>query len=461
MDTQRVFEILDSYRPQITSTLQRWVQAKSVGTKSDVPGAPFGPDVRKMLDVALEDAKSLGFDVKDVDGYAMRAAVGGGDRTMGILCHLDVVPEGDGWTYPPYGGTLVGNRLYGRGSVDDKGSAVACLYAVKAIMDAGIPFKHGVHLIFGCDEETGMSDLRYYAAHEQMPDYGFSPDAEFPVINLEKGHVNFRLLATGDGKELVSIYAGDRMNMVPGIAEAVLKVEDKAAFAENVNKIKVETGYDIKLEDAGDSVKLSVVGQGAHASMPQLGKNAAGMLMQVFKFLGIGGELRPAIAALADKLGLEGFGESLGAACEDELSGRLTCNFGCLRYKNGVLSATLDMRVPETADVSRIASAAVMAFEHSGVAVSLLHHAPAYHVDANSREVQGLLAAYSEVTGQEGYAFSIGGGTYSRMMPGCVAFGPCFPGEEDLCHVPDEFMDMDKLMTAAKIYCLAILKLAC
>ena len=88
MDTQRVFEILDSYRPAITSTRQRWVQTRSVGTKSDVPGAPFGPDVRKMLDVALKDAKDLGFEVKDVDGYAMRAAAGSGDRTMGILCHL-------------------------------------------------------------------------------------------------------------------------------------------------------------------------------------------------------------------------------------------------------------------------------------------------------------------------------------------------------------------------------------
>ena len=461
MDKERVFQILDSYRPDITSTLQRWVQAKSVGTKSDVPGAPFGPDVRKMLDTALEDAKKLGFDVKDVDGYAMRAGVGSGEKTMGILCHLDVVPEGDGWTYPPYGGVVDGNRLYGRGSVDDKGSAVACLYAVKAIMDAGIPFKHGVQLIFGCDEETGMSDLRYFAAHEKMPDYGFSPDAEFPVINLEKGHVNYKLLAAGDGKELVSIYAGDRMNMVPGIAEAVLKVSDRAAFAKDVEAARAETGWDIRLEDAGENVKLSVIGQGAHASMPQLGKNAAGMLMKVFVILGVGGELKPAIKAMAEKLGLEGFGESLGAACEDELSGRLTCNFGCLRYENGLLSATLDMRVPETADVSAISAATVMAFEHSGVAVSLLHHAPAYHVDAASREVQGLLAAYTEVTGQQGYAFAIGGGTYSRMMPGCVAFGPCFPGEEDLCHVPDEYMDLDKLMTAAKIYALAVMKLAC
>ena len=461
MDKARVFEILDSYRPAITATLQKWVQTKSVGVKSDVKGAPFGPDVRKMLDVALEDAKKLGFEVKDADGYAMRASVGSGEKTMGILCHLDVVPEGDGWTYPPYGGTVVGSRLYGRGSVDDKGSAVACLYAVKSIMDAGIPFKHGVHLIFGCDEETGMSDLRYYAAHEKMPDYGFSPDAEFPVINLEKGHVNFKLLAAGDAKELVSVYAGDRMNMVPGIAEAELDIADKAAFAESVNKIKEETGWEIRLEDAGEHVKLSVIGQGAHASMPQLGKNAAGMLMKVFKALGIGGELKPAIAAMADKLGLEGFGESLGAACEDELSGRLTCNFGCLRFENGLLSATLDMRVPETADIEKLCSATVLAFEHSGVAVSLLHHAPAYHVDAESREVQGLLAAYTEVTGQEGYAFSIGGGTYSRMMPGCVAFGPCFPGEEDLCHVPDEYMDLDKLMTAAKIYALAVMKLAC
>ena len=466
MDTQRLFDIVDSYREDILSTLRRWIRVPSVGGERSAENAPFGDGVRRMLDTALQDAADMGFETREFDDYAMHAQLGHGDETMGMLCHLDVVPAGDGWTRDPWGGEIADGRIYGRGTADDKGCAVLALYAMKAVREAGIPLKDSVRLILGCDEETGMTDMRHYASCVKMPDYGFSPDAEFPVINTEKGGVNLRLTAESAGEAGAEIavhelYAGERPNVVPGLALAVLSVKDAERFEKDFARVTAETGFDVKCEKRADGkYTLTAKGQSAHASMPHLGKNAAGMLLILLSRLNAGGGIRAAIAALADKLGLEGDGKSLGIACADEESGALTCNLGILRFDGRVLSAVLDIRAPMCADYTLLCGQAVSALAGTGVGVYMASSRPPYHVDKDHRVVRNLIDAYSEVTGEPGYAFAIGGGTYSRCMPNTVAFGPNFPGDPDMCHMPDEFMDIGKLIKSCKIYALAIAKLA-
>ncbi len=459
---------VNSYRDEIIETMKRWIAVPSVQAPRSAENAPFGEQVRNMLDIALADASRMGFETREFDGYCMHAQMNGktGGAKMGILCHLDVVPAGDGWTRDPWGGEVVDNKIFGRGAVDDKGAAVLALYAMKAVRESGIELNDSVRLILGCDEETGMTDMQYYAAHSDLPDYGFSPDAEFPVINIEKGGLSLTLgcVTGGEGDcdiQIKELYAGVRQNVVPGMAYAVLHVKDETAFYAGLENVKAKTGYAYECEktENGD-IKLTAIGRSAHASMPHLGLNAAGVLLIALDMLNAGGGSHRAIKGLAETLGVEGDGKSLGIACADELSGALTCNLGILRYDGNHLEAKLDIRYPLCADESAMCGAAVKAVADAGLYVKLRSSHTPHHVPAEHKVVKGLLKAYSETTGLEGYAFAIGGGTYSRCMPNTVAFGLNFPGDEDPCHMPDEYMDIDKMMLSARIMARAIAELA-
>ena len=185
-----------------------------------LPGKPFGDKVDEALKSTLALAEKLGFQVKNVDGYAGHAEFGEGDETMGILGHLDVVPEGSGWTYPPYEARVVDGKLYGRGASDNKGPLIGALYAMKAVMESGRKMKRKVRIIFGTDEESGWEDMEYYFKKEPMPDFGVSPDADYPIINVEKGIATFKLkkkFASDDcsAVKIKSISSGHRPNMVP------------------------------------------------------------------------------------------------------------------------------------------------------------------------------------------------------------------------------------------------------
>ena len=465
MDYTMLDKIVESHKDDLIAIIRRWISVNSVKGEA-APNAPFGPGPRKALDLALEDAKRLGFETEDVDGYAGSVRFGGAKAEMGILAHLDIVPAGDGWTKDPFGGEIENNRLNGRGTTDDKGPAAAALIAMLSVKEAGIPLTDGVRLILGCDEETGMSDMKYYAEHRKTPDYGFSPDADYPLINIEKGGLSLELSGRYDavsGAELpiFSMTAGERINVVPGQAEAVIGCADEDAFKAALDGLCAELGFTVKAEPAGDGkLRLIAIGQSAHASTPHLGKNAAGMLLILLDRLNAGGKAHDDIRFLAEKLGLDGTGKGLDLAQSDEKSGALTCNLGILRFEDGALSVKLDCRYPLCADKDRMIAAASDAVRGTSLTVGLIsHHAPHY-VSEDHKVVKKLLKAYGDVTGLPAYAFAIGGGTYSRCMPNTVAFGINFPGTVDMCHMPDEAVDIDRLMLSVRIMAHAIAELA-
>lgn len=464
MNYDRIDANILAMKDEFIADLRRWIAVPSV-QGAPAENAPFGAEVRRMLDLALDTARGYGFEARDIDGYAGDVSLGSGAQTMGILAHLDVVPAGDGWKHDPWGAEIENGKLYGRGTMDDKGPALCALYAMRAVRDAGVPLKDGVRLILGCDEETGMSDMRYYASKYQTPDYGFSPDAAFPVINIEKGGIGFVIskYTGGEGdadRAVLSLYAGERPNVVPGIAKAELKVADVAAFRADVARVAAEKGFKLSVAEEDGKVVLTAEGQNAHAAEPHLGVNAAGMLLIALKLLGAGGNSKDAIAALADRLGMDYDGAAIGIKQSDELSGALTCNLGILRYDGCNLTAQLDIRYPLCADEKDMCGAVTMAFKDSRMAVTCVgSHAP-HHVPAEHKVVRGLLQVYHEVTGLDAYAYAIGGGTYSRMMPNTVAFGLSFPGDVDCCHMPDECVDIDKMLLSVKIVAHAIAALA-
>ena len=191
------------------------IPSVSRGEPPDV-GKPFGKTVFRALEKALEIARNLGFEkVWHTDGYAGVIEYGEGEETLGILAHLDVVPEGQGWTYPPYGAEIHDGKMYGRGTVDDKGPAVSAMYALAAVKNSGLKMKRKVRIILGTDEEIGSLGVEHYLKKEGAPTMAFTPDAEYPVVNSEMGILQstYRL----EGKFGLKLSVGTAANVIPAV----------------------------------------------------------------------------------------------------------------------------------------------------------------------------------------------------------------------------------------------------
>ena len=452
---QKMNAYIDSLQDEVVETLQKWVRIRSL-KDAPLPNAPFGKAIREMLDTAVADCQRLGFETQIFDGYAAHADLGEGsdEDALGILVHLDVVPEGDGWNYPPYGAQIENGRMYGRGTSDDKGPAVCALYALKAVQMSGIPLKRKVRLILGCDEESGSECMHYYKKVATMPRVGFSPDASYPIINIEKGilRIELRSKLAQEGLRVLHFNVGERPNVVPGKAVALVAGDAAtAALAEEVGK-RLDIPVSACCKDG--AVEITTIGVNGHAAYPESARNATGEMLLVLREMGVQGALR----ILADKIGLEYKGNGMGIAVEDGISGYLTCNLGILRADENGVSATLDIRYPVMTNPDMIVKNVRAAFTDFEV-LPTPPNAPHY-IPESSELVQRLLDAYCEVTGYERKCLYTGGGTYARELEEGVAFGAAFPEDEDLAHQANEYVKVDDLSKNIKIFASAIVKLA-
>lgn len=406
----------------------------------------------------------MGFAVRNFDGYAGDISLGEGAQTLGMLAHLDIVPAGDGWTHDPFACERADGRVYGRGVMDDKGPAVAALYAMRAVRDAGVQLKDGVRLILGCDEEVAMRGLTYYASKVKMPDYGFSPDAEYPLINIEKGGINILLSCQCAGEEeaqipVYEINAGERVNVVPGTARAIVGTANVSV--DEIRSRLEKADYKVSVTGLGeDRALIETTGVQAHASVPELGLNAAGLLFNALARCGAGAGVCAALEAMDRYFGVEGDGSSAGIAAEDQECGNLTCNIGLVRFDGRHFEVTLDIRYPLATTEEKILGQMCYKLTDTPLSVRRLSGRTVHHVPADHKVVKGLLEVYHDVTGLPAYPIAIGGGTYSRMMPNTVAFGINFPGDVDTCHMPDEYIDWEKFILSVKVFAHAIETLA-
>lgn len=452
---ETIHEWLDAHKEELTETLTSWLAIPSVKAPAE-DGAPFGRPAAQMLDKALADCERFGLTVRDFDHFAGDARMGRlGEDPLAILAHLDVVPAGDGWRTEPFTPTLLDGRIYARGTGDDKGPTVAALYAMRAVLETGVKLKREVRLILGCDEESGWADMEHYTACCDMPRTGFSPDADYPVINTEKGllHLHVTAPAATDGLRVFSIDAGTRPNVVPG--QAVAYAEGDAALCERANVLATEMTLPVHAEMADGRMKLTSTGVNGHAAYPEAARNAIGQLLLMLRALGVTGGLK----LLADKVGLSYDGAHLSIKCSDDVSGPLTCNLGILRYTPETgLYATLDIRYPMLVSGDAIIAAVTAALAPMQLVVDE-SKAP-HHVPESSELVQCLLDAYHEETGLPKVALAIGGGTYARCLQEGVAFGSAFPGDEELAHQANEYIALDRLYQNVLIFARAIIKLA-
>ena len=434
--------------------LARLVRIDSVRT-APKPGMPFGEGGAKALAQALSLLSEHGYTAKNYDNYALEADFGPAPTLM-LLAHLDVVPAGDGWTREPFALTREGERIYGRGVTDDKGPAVACIYAMDLCRRTYGEPKTGVRLVLGSGEETGSEDMdRYFSLRPTLP-YTLSPDAEYPLINIEKGRyapVFTKAAPTGGKRRLVSFAGGQTQNIVPGKASAELagvSEEEALAAAERTSAI---TGVAFTVRASDNGVTVLAEGASAHASLPHLGNNAQTGLLALINALSLDkSEAADTVAALC---GLfphgQTDGENVGVKRSDGVSGALTLNFGVFSYKDGVFACGADMRCPVCADGMDIPGIFSKAVGAAGfTAEGALN--PSHCVPESSPLVRTCLQVYEDRTGQKGECIAIGGGTYVHGIDGGVAFGVEFPGRDYRIHGADETAEIDELALTAEIY---------
>lgn len=464
----KLYKLVDSYKEEIVNATRKFIKIKSVQGKPE-QGMPFGRGPHEALKYVLDLGAGIGFNVKNIDGYAGHLEYGDGDETLGILIHVDVVPDGDGWTYPPFEGVIHDGKLFGRGALDDKGPTIAVLYALKAVREAGVKLSKRVRVIFGADEETGMKGMEYYLSKEKAFEIGFTPDASFPVINGEKGILVIKLRQKfenrkNNGIKIISIKGGDAVNVVPGLCTAEIEVpeEKKQQILLKLNSFIKKYGYEINLEEKSGGYYIICKGKSVHASTPEEGINSISMMLMLLNELDFAdSDVKSFIRLYNRKIGMEYNGESAGCGFEDGISGKLTLNVGTINFREESAEVSIDIRYPISCNCNKVADGIKKEFESMGVDIEVVENENPIYLPEDHFIVQKLMKVYGEITGDLGSKpIIIGGGTYARAMKNIVAFGPVFPGEEELAHQKDEYIEVEALIRLTKIYAKAIYELA-
>lgn len=459
MDLQK--KVLD-YKEEVIKGIQGAVQIKSVQEPAK-EGKPFGDGPAEALQYFLDLGKELGFKVENFDNYAGTIEFGEGEETVGILGHVDVVPEGEGWTYPPYSATIADGKIFGRGTLDDKGASMVCLYAMKAIKDSGVKLNRKIRMIIGANEETGSLCMEHYFNTLKMPQptLAFTPDSSFPVTFAEKGIVRVKLSNTYKTLNDVAIKGGNAYNSVPDRAEAVLPVEFADGLAEKVVPFNEGKEYKVEVEVKDGKYHVTSLGKSSHAARPAEGYNSISAL---FTFLGTADikneELKELVEFFKEYIKMENNGASFGIDFKDGESGSLTLNLGKMSLENGKLELCIDMRCPvlvpntNVIDTLKEKTAGKMELEVTGNSVPL-------YVSKDSFLVSTLMDIYKEITGDvDAQPVAIGGGTYAREVTNGVAFGALLSSQENNMHQKNEYLEIDKIDTWLKIYVEAIYRLA-
>lgn len=431
-----------------------------------VEGKPYGEGAFEALQAALAMMERYGFSISNYDNYVGCADFNDRERQLDILAHLDVVPVGEGWTVTePFAPVVKDGKIYGRGTADDKGPAVAALYAMRAIKECGIPLKKNVRLILGTDEECGSSDIQVYYDREPEAPMTFSPDAAYPVINIEKGRINGHFAASfpksAAEKRLLKLEAGTKVNVVPGKARALVAGLSQEILKETADRVTEETGVSFDFSEEEGGIRITAQGVGAHASIPQEGKNALTAL--VYYLVSLPLEKCPQMEALQaiNRLFPHGdtAGAALGVAMEDELSGAMTVAMDVLTVAEESLDGLFDCRCPICANEENALLVIKRNLEAQGLTFLTETMRPPHHVDGNSLFVQTLLKAYTDYTGRPGSCQSTGGGTYVHNLKNGVAFGASMPGTDNRMHGADEFAVIEELTLSAKIFAQVIVSL--
>ncbi len=457
---EKIDRWIEDHREQFLEDLSALVAIPSISQAQDGPH-PFGQACADVLDHALKLAEGYGFVPSNYDYYCGACRMQGqGEhrKEIGLFSHLDVVPVGEesAWTYGPWNCTRhQGEYLVGRGVDDDKGPALIALYAMRFFREQGLPLQNDVMLYFGCSEETGMADIRYFCDHVKAPDFSLVPDSSFPVCFGQKGIFRSAASAPAQGN-LVSFTAGQVINIVPDLAQAVVSGVTSA-------QMQPFCGEQIQLEETGEGLKLTAHGLSRHAAFPEGSCNAVHLLASALAASGLlTGSCKAAVEALA-RFTSNYYGESTGVPFQDEPSGRLTCVGSVVRLEEGRLRVKFDIRYPVTCQGTQVESGLRACLEANGYQLEEFEDDPPAYVPKDHPAIPVLCQISDHVLGQHLEPFTSGGGTYARHLPNAVDFGPGdnsitrpFPDGKGGAHQTDECASIPALLRGLKAYILAL-----
>ena len=395
---------------------------------------------------------------------------GEGDEIVGIIGHLDVVPEGDNWTYPPFSATISDNKIYGRGAIDDKGPVMASLYAMKAVAE-NCNVKKRVRLILGLNEERDWKCIEYYKAHEELPTIGFSPDADFPCIYAEKAivssYLDMEYLPRKDEKITIKTIDcnNNAINVVPKFCKVILNINPQKVsiydFIVYTQNLIYENNYNIDIVQLDDkTISITSNGIQAHAAHPELGDNAISKIIVLLNNIFNEYECNLEILDFFTRfIGTKYTGEDMDLNFEDE-SGYLTLNTGDFKLEDSKIKIGMNLRIPVHTDLElvehtfkkHLSSYPLISFK------TTKYQAPLY-IPKDNPLIKTLCNIFNEETHSNCEPIAIGGGTFARAFDNCVCFGTNFPGHVDLCHQTDEYIEIENLILACKIYARAIYEL--
>lgn len=454
-------EYIISHQEEMLHNLERLVKIPSKLEGYDHPEYPFGKNIDDALNEFLQIGRSLGFKTKNIDKHCGYVEFGEGEEIVGIVGHLDVVPEGEGWTYPPFELTIKDGKIYGRGTTDDKGPVIASLYAMKAVMELTAVHKR-VRLIVGLNEENDWKCIKYYKEHEEMPTIGFSPDADFPCIYSEKALLTIYTETNYEENDKIRIKEIDcknnRVNVVPKYCAVKLEVNNNIA-PELKELLLNRISEDISFTKEENNFYIETRGIQAHAAHPELGKNAVSKMIMLLNEIFNRFEVEDkTIKTLATKIRDEINGESLGIKHENKELGDLTVNLAKLELKEGIIKSAINLRIPGDINLSEIKEKIKKSL--NTVTVKFKGEKPALYIPKENELVQLLCKIYNEYTGENKEPLAIGGATYARAFENCVSFGAARAEEPDMCHQVDEYITIKNLLDACNMYALAIYELA-
>lgn len=414
---------------------------------------PFGPYPKKALEWLLQEGEKAGFNIHNCDHRAGHIEMGAGEDLVGILCHVDVVPPGNGWTDDPFNAVIRDGKLFGRGAIDDKGPTIAAWHAMKLVKESGVPLRRRVRLIVGTDEESGFRCVNHYFSKEEMPTVAFAPDADFPIIHAEKGIATliFSQRAATQRGQLLNFQAGMRTNMVP--AEAVAVVVNTSASEEQFQAFLTAMQTTGTFQKENDRVTITIHGKSAHAMEPDAGINAAVLLARFLQPYLLEGVDKQFVDFIVSSFGKNSRGDELGLDFSDHVSGETTLNPGVLRFSptnGGEIRVSLRYSVHYPFEEKM--TACMQCLQGTSFSLDVASNSLPHYVEGNDPFIKLLQQVYTEHTGEQAALLSIGGGTYARVLKKGVAFGMLFPGREDVAHQADEYVYIEDLIRATAIY---------
>ncbi len=436
---------VENIKDDLIKSIQEIIKIPSVISDS-TDEFPFGENIDNALRNTLELCKSLGFKTHYKDGYYGYAEIGQGDEMIGILGHLDVVPEGEisDWKHDPYGAIIEDNKLYGRGTQDDKGPTIAAIYAVKALMNLDVKFNKRIRFIFGTDEENLWGGISKYVENEEIPSYGFTPDSVFPMINAEKGLLQANIKCSNSSN--IKLSGGNAYNAVPD--RITYSGDNLEALSNELNRLNFQYTSDVN--------SLTVIGKASHACNPHYGINAISRLCIALNNIGLKSN---SIEFIANIIGETYNGDNILPNCEDEASGKLTLNVGKINIDANTEQLGLDIRIPVTVEKEKVVNALKEKLSKYNLEYEEYDYLKSIYIPADHFLIKTLQKVYEEETGLDSTPLSSGGATYARAIDNCVAFGSVFPNKAKVEHQANEYIEIEDLIKSTKIYAKAVYEL--